>query len=256
MTFANREADLPYPRLCAHRGFSAAAPENTLPAFLAAIELGAQEIEFDLRETADGEPVSLHDSTLDRCSNGTGNVGDHTLEQLRQLDFGIHYSEAFRGMKLLTFEEILASLGKKIIMNIEIKTPNLTDPLPQTYLNRILSLIRAYGCTEHVYLTCGCDPAYEQLMRLAPDIALCCSGGGTTERRWQIVERAIRYGCKKIQFHKSCMTEDMIKKAHDHGIRCNVFWSDDAEEAARFLDMGIDTVLSNDCAAVLPAFLR
>lgn len=256
MTETLCEAALPYPRLCAHRGFSAAAPENTMPAFLAAIELGAQEIEFDLRKTADGEPVSLHDSTLDRCSDGSGKVSDHTLAELRRLDFGLHYSEAFRGMKILTFEEILAALGRKIIMNVEIKTPNLTDPLPEAYLNRIVSLIRAYGCEEYVYLTCGCDPAYEQLMRLAPDIALCCSGGGTTERRWQIVDRAIRYGCKKIQFHKSCMTEEMIKKAHDHGIRCNVFWSDDAAEAARFLSMGIDTVLSNDCAAVLPAFGR
>ena len=52
------------------------------------------------------------------------------------------------------------------------------------------------------------------------------------------------------------MTEEMIRKAHEYGIRCNAFWSDDPEETVRFLDMGIDTILSNDCAAVLPAFRR
>ena len=250
------EATMPYPRLCAHRGFSTAAPENTMPAFLAALEIGAEEIEFDLRETADGEPVSLHDSTLDRCSNGSGNVHDHTLEELRKLDFGSHYGEAFRGMKILTFEEILATLGKRVIMNVEVKTPDLEHPLPEAYVQRIANLVRQYDCQDHVYLTCGNDPACEQLQRIAPDIKLCISGGGTTERRWQIVDRAIRFGCTKIQFHKDCMTEEMIRKAHDHGIRCNVFWSDDAEEAARFLAMGADTILSNNCAAVLPAFLR
>lgn len=252
----HNELTMPYPRLCAHRGFSTAAPENTMPAFLAALEIGAQEIEFDLQPTADGEVVSLHDGTLDRVSDGTGLVCDHTLAQLKQLDFGFRHGEEFRGMKILTFEEILATLGRNIIMNVEVKTPDLEHPLPEAYVRRIADLVRRYQCQDTVYLTCGNDHATRQLMELAPDIKLCCSGGGTTERRWQIVERAIAFGCTKIQFHKSCMTEEMIRKAHDHGIRCNVFWSDDPEEAARFLAMGADTILSNNCAAVLPAFLR
>jgi len=248
------EATTPYPRLCAHRGFSTAAPDNSMPAFLAALEIGAQEIEFDIWETADGQVVSSHDGTLNHCSNGSGNICDHTLEELKQLDFGICYGEAFRGTKILTFEEILAALGHRVIMNVEIKSPNLTDPLPVSYLCRIVELVRRYDCADWIYLTCGNDTVYHQLAELAPDIKLCCAGGGTTERRWQIVERAIAFGCSRIQFHKDCMTEEMIRKAHDHGIRCNVFWSDDPEEAARFLDMGIDTILSNNCAAVLPAF--
>ncbi|MBQ9117385.1 MAG: hypothetical protein IJY04_10205, partial [Clostridia bacterium] len=68
-----------YPRLCAHRGFNSVAPENSLPAFGAAVALGVQEIEFDLWETKDGEIVSIHDSSLDRVSDGTGYVWDYTL---------------------------------------------------------------------------------------------------------------------------------------------------------------------------------
>ena len=249
------ENSLPYPRLCAHRGYSAAAPENSMPAFEAAVAIGAHEIEFDVRMTADGEVASLHDGTLDRVSDGTWDVGDYTLAQLKQLDFGVRYGEQYRGLRILTLEEILEALGKRIIMNIEVKTPNLTDPLPEAYLRRIAGLIREYDCTEYVYLVCGNDRATEQLLQIAPDISVVCSGGGTTERRWQIVERAIHYGCKKLQFHKSCMTREMIEKAHAHGIRCNVFWSDDPEETKAFLEMGIDTILANDCGAVAPVLV-
>jgi len=247
---------MPYPRLCAHRGYSTAAPENSMAAFEAAAAIGAHEIEFDVRMTADEEVVSLHDETLDRVSDGTGKVGDYTLEQLKKLDFGFRHGEAYRGLRILTLEEILAAMGKRMILNIEVKTPNLTDPLPETYLNRIADLIRKYDCTEYVYLVCGNDPVTEQLLRIAPDISVVCSGGGTTERRWQIVERAIRYGCKKLQFHKDCMTRGMIEKAHAHGIRCNVFWSDDPEETKQFLEMGVDTILANNCGAVAPVMLQ
>ena len=61
-----------------------------------------------------------------------------------------------------------------------------------------------------------------------------------------MVERAIKYGCKKIQLFKPYFNQEMIDKAHANGIKCNVFWSDDPEETKKFLDMGIDTILTND----------
>jgi len=82
-----------------------------------------------------------------------------------------------------------------------------------------------------------------QLGELAPDIMRCTGGGG---RPWDIVDRAIELGCQKVQLFKPYFNQEMIDKAHAHGIRCNVFWSDDPEEARRFLSMGIDTILTND----------
>ncbi|MBR5011053.1 MAG: hypothetical protein IKY12_00690, partial [Clostridia bacterium] len=88
-------AETPYPRVCAHRGFKTIAPENSMPAFGAAVAMGAEEIEFDLWYTKDGEIVSIHDSTLDRVSNGTGKVTEHTYAELLELDFGSKYGERF-----------------------------------------------------------------------------------------------------------------------------------------------------------------
>lgn len=79
MFLIDTDQNMPYPRLCAHRGYSAAAPENSLLAFEAAVAMDAQEMEFDVQMTADYQVVSLHDATLDYASYGTGHVGGYTL---------------------------------------------------------------------------------------------------------------------------------------------------------------------------------
>ena len=77
----------------AHRGASGYAPENTMPAFEKALEMGAEGIELDVHLTKDGEIVVIHDHTIDRTSNGTGMVGQFTLEEIKQLDFGSWFDE-------------------------------------------------------------------------------------------------------------------------------------------------------------------
>jgi len=236
---ARHDAIMPYPRVCAHRGFNTVAPENSMPAFGAAVAMGAEEIEFDLWFTKDGEVVSMHDSKLDRVSNGTGRIGDYTLAELRELDFGVKYAPAFAGMKIPTFEEILAKFSCHCVMNIHLKT---AGEKPE-YLDRVVSLIRKYDCEKYVYFMSGDDLLLERLAKEYPDIARCCGGG---DGKWEIVERAIRFGCKKLQFVKGYFNREMVQKAHENGIICNVFWSDDPAETEEFLDMGIDVILTND----------
>ena len=232
-----------YPRVCAHRGFNTIAPENSMPAFGAAVAMGADEIEFDLWPTKDGEIVSCHDRKLDRVSDGEGYIYNHTYEELLQLDFGSKFGEKYKGLKIVKFEEILKKLGCHTIMNIHIKSIVKTEKLDEGYLKKIIDLIYKYDCQKHVYFMTGRDIVMEQLRELAPDIRRCMGGG---DGRWEIVERAIKYDCQKVQFFKPCFNQEMIDKAHAHGIRCNVFWSDDPEETQRYLDMGIDTILTND----------
>ena len=233
------DAIMPYPRTCAHRGFHATVPENSLPAFGAAVAMGAEEIEFDLWFTKDGEIVSIHDSTLDRVSNGTGHVWDYTLEELRALDFGSKCSEHFEGMQIPTFEEILKKFACHCVMNVHLKTGG---ERPED-LDRVVQLIRKYDCEKYVYLMSGQDAVLERLQREYPEIPRCCGAG---DGAWEIVDRAIRYGCKKVQLFKPYFNREMIDRAHANGIVCNVFWSDDVKETEEFLDMGIDVILTND----------
>jgi len=230
---------MPYPRVCAHRGFNAVAPENSMPAFGAAVAMGAEEIEFDLWFTKDGEVVSIHDSTLDRVSNGTGKVWEYSLAELRELDFGVKRGDAFKGMRITTFEDILKKFACHCVMNIHLKTEG---DKPE-YLDKVVSLIKKYDCEKYVYFMSGRDSLLERLQREYPEIARCCGGG---DGKWEIVDRAIKYGCKKVQLVKGYFDQAMIDKAHANGIICNVFWSDDPQETQNYLDMGIDVILTND----------
>lgn len=233
---------MPYPRVCAHRGFNSVAPENSLPAYGAAVSLGAEEIEFDLWSTKDGVLVSLHDPTLDRVSNGKGNVWDYTYEELLAFDFGEKQrGEKFKGLKIPTFEEILKKFACTTIMNIHVKIWDGDNA--DLKIEEIVGLIHKYDCEKHVYFMSGNDEALKKAKAYAPQIRVCVGGGKTP---WQIVDRAIAIGAEKVQLFRPYFNQEMVDKAHAHGIRCNVFWSDDIETTKEYLDMGIDCILTND----------
>src|ERR1700677_1059601 len=88
-----------------HRGEHLHHPENTLPAFQAAIDAGADYFEADIRTTSDGKLVLMHDSSVNRTTNATGKVKDMTFDQIRALDAGAKFSPDFAGTKVPTFDE-------------------------------------------------------------------------------------------------------------------------------------------------------
>ena len=245
------ESRMPYPRICAHRGFNTIAPENSLPAFGAAVAMGAEEIEFDLWETANHEIVSLHDADLDRVSTGSGYIWEHTMESLAAFDFGIKTGPAFAGMRILCFREILEKLACQVVMNIHVKSRDDEHPLPEDYLKRMIGLIRQFSAEKHCYFMSGNPAVLDQLGRLAPDIPRCAGADGDVHG--DLVKKALDHGCAKIQLfspHFRHNPPDYVQKqidaAHMHGIRVNLFYSDECEEAARYLAMGVDTILTND----------
>ena len=244
------DAIMPYPRICAHRGFKTVAPENSMPAFGAAVAMGAEEIEFDLWSSKDGVIMSIHDSVLDRVSDGTGNIWDYTYEELKKLDFGCKFKEEFIGMQIATFEEILQKFACHVVMNVHIKSIGETEALPDSVLEEIIRLVDKYDCRKYVYFMSGSIQVLKALQRLAPDITRC-AGADYWEN--DLVDKALAADCKKIQLFKPHFKylgenylPDIIKRAHEHGIICNMFYADDPEEAKRYVEMGIDTVLTND----------
>ena len=236
-----------YPRLCAHRGFNTIAPENSMPAFGAAISLGAEEIEFDLWSTKDGVLVSCHDSTLDRVSDGHGKIFEHTYAELLELNFGIKHGEKFKGLKIPTFEDILQKFAGQVIMNIHVKIwdKNFDDPM----IEQIVALIRKYDCQQHIYFMTTNDAIIRRVMEYAPDMHICVGWDGNKDPM-SMVNRAIELGAYKIQLFKPYFNQESVDLAHRHGILCNVFWADDPEEAIRYRKMGIDCILTNDYLTV------
>ena len=117
-------------------------------------------------------------------------------------------------------------------------------PYPEEGMKRIIALIRQYDAEKHCYLMLETDEQIRQFKAYAPDIAVCV--GHLSARPYAIVDRAIELGCEKVQLFKPYFNQEMIDKAHENGIICNVFFADDPDEARRYIDMGIDTILTND----------
>ena len=160
------------------------------------------------------------------------------------------YGEKFKGLKIPRFEDILQKLAGHTVMNIHIKTKtetsgkNFDEKYDEKALEKIVALLKKYDCMKHVYFMISADSVISQFKAYAPEIPVCV--GHDFSRPWSIVDRAIALGADKVQLFKPYFNQEMIDKAHEHGILCNVFWSDDPVEAKNFLDMGVDTVLTND----------
>ena len=129
-------------------------------------------------------------------------------------------------------------------MNIHVKPLSYTEPYPEEIMKKIVAILRQYGGDKHAYFMLETDIQIQQFKAYAPDIPVCV--GHLFDRPYAIVDRAIEFGCEKVQLFKPYFNQEMIVKAHAHGVKCNVFWSDDPEETAKFCAMGIDTILTND----------
>lgn len=144
-SFLAREAG--HVHVCGHRGYSLCYPENTLPALEAARTAGATTVEIDVVLTVDGEPIVLHDLTVDRTTDGHGFAADLGLEQIRRLDAGVRFDPAFAGTKIPTVAEALdwartADMG--IVLEVkEAERPDLAA-------DRVAALLRATGTLDRV----------------------------------------------------------------------------------------------------------
>lgn len=145
-----------YVYVAAHRGDCARYPENTIPAFRAALEAGVDQVETDVRVTKDGELVLIHDATVDRTTNGTGKVCDYTLAELRTLDAGSHKGEEFRGVQIPTLREFLELVKDHptITLDIELKEYPVAGWEETAYdvCDRTLAMIEEYGFGDRIVL--------------------------------------------------------------------------------------------------------
>jgi glycerophosphoryl diester phosphodiesterase len=112
-----------------HRGACAYAPENTVPSFDKALDLGVDGLETDIRRTRDGVLVLFHDNILDNKSDLTGRVQDYSYAELKKADFGGWFSKEYKGAGILRLDEFLCRYGGRVHLNLEIKDVNIEQQL-------------------------------------------------------------------------------------------------------------------------------
>ena len=158
-----------HPQIFAHRGANAVAPENTLPAFEKALELGADGIELDVQATADGALVVLHDFSLGRTTTGAGLLRAHTLAQLAAVDAGVLFDDSFAGTPIPTLEQVFDLVGARCIVNVEIKNMDWRGGREAEPLAR---MIRRRRLHEQVIVSSFNPIALRKMRQLDPAIAL------------------------------------------------------------------------------------
>lgn len=234
---------------CAHRGNVADFPENTLPAIQSAVDMKAEQIEFDVDRTSDGRLVIIHDNTVDRTTNGSGPVENHSFEEIRALDAGSWFDERFAGTQIPTLEEVLEIIPHTILCNVHLRNaPKIAAETAQ--------VIKDLGKLDHCFLACTIKQMKEA-REIAPEIMICNMDRQGSDRG-AYVDQTIEEGCQFIQIHRGQGTEGLeadVKRLHEAGVRVNWFSAEETPLMNTLADAGVDYILT-DKLSLLQELLR
>ena len=242
------------PWIVAHRGFRAKYPENTLSAFEAAIEVGADMIELDVVMTRDRVPVVIHDSTLDRTTDGKGKVSEHTYSELKKLDAGSWFSPKFQGEYIPTLEELLIKIRGRITVNIEIKPECFENPAPLDAIEiQICNLVEKLDMSNSVLISSFEHSFFPRihfwykkfgkssLLRIAP-----------LQENYLLEELVLEFCQRHRAFsyhpHESLVNNSIINKMKVRGFRICPYTVNDEERMERFINMGVNGIISDEPA--------
>lgn len=228
----------------AHRGFSAQYPENTLLAVKEAVALVVDLVEVDVYCTSDGVPVLAHDSHLERCSTGTGNIHDYTLTELKAMDFGIHRGLEYEGLRLPTLEEFLAFMQScpDVLMDIDFKVYEHT----RETVRCAMPLLEAYGLIDRCVFNCiDCDVAADITEQYGRRVI-----GAPHDYPWRVNFHPGKDGTLS-KLWGICIPYSMLDDAHvqlyrDHGIAIVCTPADTPEQVSKAIRYQATLPLCND----------
>ena len=231
-------------KFVAHRGYSNYAPENSIPAFELAGKIGFWGIETDISETSDGQFVCMHDEDIDRTTDGSGMVGDYTLEQLGEfrIDKG-NYLKTTENLKIPTLGEYLEICAKYgCVAVVEIKTIQNYE----SFLNTIINS----GLADRCIITGEIEAmkAIRAMNNSIPVMTIGYTPAPYTDNLAHIAEIPFNRG---ILYNYPQVTKTEIDILHQQGIYCGVWSVDETDVARTYLDYGADFIVTNEIPARL-----
>ncbi|MGE5603242.1 MAG: glycerophosphodiester phosphodiesterase [Nitrososphaerales archaeon] len=230
------------PLVFAHRGAKRVAPENTLPAFEAAIRLGADGVELDVQYSSDGKLVIFHDLNLEKTSNGTGRLTAHTFEELRRLDAGSYFSPDFAGTQIPTPDEVLDLAKGKLLVNIELKSLEISGAKLGV---DVVQTVRAHGMVDDVVIS-SFNPFVLRRSKLAgPEIehALLLDLDTQGWTRWGLT---LRHSHADGVHPETRMADAAyVAAAHKRKMPVRVWTVNDEGEMRRLAALEVDAIISD-----------
>ena len=224
--------------VCAHRGASATFPENTIPAFTQAVALGCQMVEFDVRATADGALVILHDSSVDRTTNGAGQIWQLSFQQVRQLDASAGHKD-YAGVQIPTLQEVLDFLPSEMELNIHVY-PGPKDA--ESIVGKVCQEIQSRQLYGNAFIA-GADDVMQLVIRTDEKVRRCLLG--SQNRADSYAQLASEMGCSNLQPLNSITTREFCDEAHRLDLIVHPFYADDEADMKRLIECGVDGILTN-----------
>jgi glycerophosphoryl diester phosphodiesterase len=220
----------------AHRGTSAYAPENTLAAFDLALQMGYRHLELDVDLTRDGHIVVMHDDTVDRTTNGTGPVGNHTLAELRALDAGAWFGSQFTGERVPAYAEVLDRYRGQAHLHTELKgrAPHLTSGT--------VDLVRQYDMVDHVTVTSFQYPRLAEIRAYAPELS---TGWLVREVSDATIAQAQTLGLTLICPRADTVTPALVHRLQAEGFVVRAWGVADDALMCQVVDAGADGMTVN-----------
>lgn len=242
------------PLVIAHRGHSIAYPEQTLAAFNAAVELGADMIEADVHLTRDGQLVLCHDDLVDRTTNGTGRVADHTFDELRALDAGSWFDERYADERVPSLDELYElAIDAGIALCLEIK--GATSALRTEAAHAVAAAIAARDRLDRDVLASFDHAALAAAVAARPGLRIAperLPERGPADAA-SVVAQAAALGAPIMQHHHADLDEETVARAHASGLELWAWTAVTKAEIARVLALGVDAVMTDDVAALRAA---
>ncbi|MGI5817179.1 MAG: glycerophosphodiester phosphodiesterase [Armatimonadota bacterium] len=227
------------PLICAHRGRSGVFPENTMAAFEAAVEVGADFMELDVRATVDGEIVCIHDATVDRTTDGSGEVAQMTLAEVQALDAGRWIGAAHAGEGVPLLREVLEVIAPRVVVDIEIKQRGIAE--------QVAGIVREAGALRRASVISFDREDIRVAKSTEPALAcgLITSGPeeGSTEQA--LIGSALECGASFVSCSHRAVTPTLVRECHLTGLLLLAWTMDEPEDIARMIDLQVDGLVSN-----------
>lgn len=215
-----------------HRGVCGHAPENTLISFSMALEMGVDAVELDVHLAKSGELVVIHDSTIDRVSNGKGLVADMTIEELKG------YTLAW-GEKIPTLAEVFDLINRRCIINVELKGPLTAKPVADLITKYVVE--KGWGY-EHFFVSSFNHHELFTFHQLLPEVL---TGALLEGIPYKYAAFAEDIEATHVVLYLETVNKEFVVDAHMRGLKVFVYTVNDSNDMKHLLDMGVDGIITN-----------
>lgn len=229
-------------KIYAHRGARRAAPENTLPAFQTALDMGVDGVELDVQCSSDGQLMVIHDFHLDDLTDGTGLVRAQSAADLAKLDAGSHFSADYAGVSIPTLDEVMDLLQGRCVVNVEIKSE---DPEGGAEVEPLIELINQRGLHDQVIVSSFNPTSLIKMRWMMPEVKIGLLYYQPLPPHLRAAWMSKSIDPQALHPYYELIDDELLARAREGGYAVNTWTVNEVEDAIRLAALGVDVIMTD-----------